>query len=209
MPPEASHREQVAAEAQCIVDNTRHTRYQHPPYRIDDRTGTYNLDCKGFVSLALERIALEHYELVTKAPGHVVPNAGEYYEYFASLSTAASVGWRRLDRLADSRRGDIIAWLLPQSDPAGDSGHVFVVASAPAVIGAGLSAVPAHDASDALHYDDSRLKANGTQETGVGTGTIHFQVDPTTGSPTAFQFGPGDQFHSVPIAIVRLEPLSY
>jgi hypothetical protein len=46
------------------------------------------------------------------------------------------------------------------------------------------------------------------QKTGVGTGTIHFPLDPTTGSPTAFQFGPGDPFHTVRIAIGRLEPIA-
>jgi hypothetical protein len=89
-----------------------------------------------------------------------------------------------------------------------DTGHVLVVARAPEVIGADLSAVRAYDSCDALHYGDSRELANGEQETGVGTGTIHFQVDQTTGSPIAFHLGPGDPFHSVPIAIGRLDPIA-
>jgi hypothetical protein len=42
---------------------------------------------------------------------------------------------------------------------------------------------------------------------GVGTGTSHFKVDPT-GIPTAFHFGLVDCFHSVPIAIGRIEPIA-
>ncbi len=208
MSKEASHAAQVAAEAERIVDNTRHTRYQHPPYDIDARTGTYDVDCSGFVGHVLERIALEHFELIPESPGRPVPGAIKYYEYFASLSAHGSGGWRSTERLADSRRGDIIAWLLPESDPGGDTAHVFVVASAPEVIEAGLSAVRAYDSCDILHYDDSRQLPDGKQITGVGKGTIHFQVDQTTGIPTAFQFGPGDVFHSVPIAIGRLEPIA-
>jgi hypothetical protein len=50
-----------------------------------------------------------------------------------------------------------------------------------------------------VHYDDTRTGGRN----GVGSGTIHFQVD-TAGAPTAFQFGPGDGFHSTDIAIGRL-----
>ena len=42
--------------------------------------------------------------------------------------------------------------------------------------------------------------------TGVGSGTIRLQVD-GTGVPVAFQFKIGDQFHTYPIAIGRLEAL--
>jgi hypothetical protein len=203
---EASHGRQVAAEAERIVDNTRHTRYQYPPYVIDDQTGTYDVDCCGFVSYVLDCVAPEHYKLIGAAANWPVPQAFKYYEFIDSLPTTGTVGWRRIYRLADSRPGDIIAWLLRQT--VGDTGHVFIVAGDPEVVTADQSAVRAYDSSDILHYDDSRQLADGQQETGVGTGTIQFQIDQATGRPTAFQFGPGDCFHSVPIAIGRLEPIA-
>jgi hypothetical protein len=206
MSGEASQGQQVAAEAERIVDNTRHTRYQYPPYSIDDETGTYDVDCCGFVSYVLECIAPEHYDLIPKVDGWPVPQAFKYEEYFHNLPTDGSVGWRRIDRLADSRRGDIIAWRLLQSDSAGDTGHVFIVADDPEVLEAGLYAVRAYDSSNVLHYDDSRDLGDGEQQTGVGTGTIHFEVD-GTGKPTTFQFGPGDPCLSAPIAIGRIEPI--
>lgn len=207
MSSEATKGKQVADEALHIVDNTRHTVYKYPPYRIDDETGTYDLDCCGFVSLVLQRIAPEHYHLIPAVHGWPVPQAFKYYEYFAGLPTVGSVGWRPIGRLTAISEGDVIAWLLG-GDSAGDTGHVFVVAGKPEVLEAGLSAVPAYDSSNVLHYDDSRHLTDGKMRTGVGTGTIRFNVDEATGSPTAFQFGPGDHFHSAPIAIGRLERIA-
>ena len=209
MPGEATRGAQIALQAQRIVDDTRHTRYKYPPYVIDDATGTYEVDCCGFVSLlVLKRIAPEHYTMIQAAPDWPVPQAYKYYEFFDGLSKQGSIGWRRIHRLTDSQRGDIIAWRLLNSDSAGDTGHVFIVSADPEALETGVITVAAYDSSNVLHYDDSRLAPEGQPKTGLGKGSIHFQVDPTTGCPIAFQFGPCDPFRSAPIAIGRLEPIA-
>jgi hypothetical protein len=66
-------------------------------------------------------------------------------------------------------------------------------------------AVMAYDASDILHYDDSRdLGPGQPQQTGVGSGTFHLTIN-ALGIPTAFQFGPGDTVWPDSIAIGRIE----
>ena len=63
----------------------------------------------------------------------------------------------------------------------------------------------AYDASDILHYDDSRdLGPGQPQQTGVGSGTFHLTIN-ALGIPTAFQFGPGDTVWPDSIAIGRIE----
>ncbi len=206
MTAEAFSGEQVAAEAENIIDNVQQTRYQYPPYLIDNETGTYYVDCCGFVSYVLESIAIEHYEMIPPVPGWPVPQAFKYYEFFTDLTTTPLVGWRLIPRLANCVAGDIIAWRLLSPDSTGDTGHVFIVAGDPVVLESGDIAIPAYDSSNVLHYDDSRFLPDGQQTTGVGTGTINFKVD-RSGGPAAFQFGPGDCFHAAPIAIGRLEPI--
>jgi len=54
---------QVAGEALRILGNTRHTTYQHDIF-IDEATGTYDVDCSGFVSYILGRVAPAHLDLI-------------------------------------------------------------------------------------------------------------------------------------------------
>ena len=48
--------EQIAAQAQFIVDNLLQTDYQHVE-KVDVDRGIYDCDCNGFVSIVLERAA--------------------------------------------------------------------------------------------------------------------------------------------------------
>jgi hypothetical protein len=204
MSAEASQGAQIAAEAERIFNNTKQTLYQYPAYVVEENTGRYDIDCCGFVSYILANIAPEHLKMVPTIHWPV-PLAFEYFLYFDSLSTRGSAGWSPVADLRDSLPGDIIAWRRLAS--VGDTGHVFVVVDAPVVVAPGVVAVNACDSSNILHYDDSRSVVDGEQATGVGTGTIRFEID-DTGKPTAFQFGHGDRFHSYSIAIGRLVPIA-
>jgi hypothetical protein len=206
MPARPSIGEHVATEGERIIDNATSTYYKYPPYIIDEATGTYDVDCSGFVSLVLGNVAPVHFGAIVDAEGDIWPRADELYEFLATSPTDDSTGWRRIDRLADSRPGDIIGWPLEPVEPGHDTGHVLIVAGAPQPIDEDHIAVPTYDSSDVLHYDDSRRLPDGQPTTGVGSGTIHFRVDPD-GKPTEFQFGPGDGCHKVPIAIGRLVPI--
>jgi hypothetical protein len=192
----------VADEGLRILENTQQTQYQHDIY-IDEATGTYDVDCSGLVSYILEHVAANHLKLIPMQGGETRLLAHDYYTFFSTLPNDTSNGWRQILYLADARRGDLIAWALPPPNP--DTGHVFVVAERPVPIDAGTMSVMAYDASDILHYDDSRGFGPGQFKTGVGSGIFHLQIN-ANGTASAFQFGPGDPM--VPnssIAIGRIE----
>ena len=198
--------DRVFNEAERIVKNTRHTKYQHKQF-IDEATGTYDVDCSGYVSYALSRVAKRHLALIPKESWWPVPRAYKYYRFFAGLPTDAHKDWRRIERVEDARRGDIIAWELPgEIRKDHDTGHVFIVAETPSSVGDQLMAVRAYDSAALGHYDDTRKGSDGKFQDGVGEGTFHIRVD-ASGKPTAFQFGPGDRFHEDPISIGRVLPL--
>ena len=198
---DASLRQQVAGEAIRILENTQQTQYQHNIY-IDEATGTYDVDCSGLVSHILGRVAPNHLSLISFAPPETRPLAGDYYNFFSSLPAETTNGWRQIPALAHARPGDLVAWAL--TPPNEDTGHVFVVAGDPVQISDDTFAVLAYDASDILHYDDSRGPGPGQFPTGVGSGTFHIQVN-AGGAAVAFQFGPGDPVVPDGIAIGRVE----
>jgi hypothetical protein len=194
---------QVAKEALRILENTQQTNYQHDIY-IDEATGTYDVDCSGFVSYILGLVAPYHLDLIPLPCPETRLLAHDYFNFLSSLPNETTDGWQQIPYLQDAQPGDLIAWALPQVGGQGDTGHVFVVAEQPVAVDADIMAVMAYDASDILHYDDSRGPGPDQFQTGVGSGTFHLQVD-TAGTPIAFQFGPGDPIVTDDIAIGRLE----
>jgi hypothetical protein len=199
-PSATSLRQQIAGGALRILENTQQTRYEHDIY-INEATGTYDVDCSGFVSYILGRVAPNHLSFIPMHSGETRLLAQDYYSFFSSLSNEMVNGWRQILCLRDARPGDLIAWALPPPNP--DTGHVFVVAAEPVALNPNTMAVKAYDASDILHYDDSRGPGREFQ-TGVGSGTFHLQID-ANGKQVAFQFGPGDPVVPNQIAIGRGE----
>ena len=191
---------QVAGEAFRIIKNARHTNYQHNIF-IDEAAGTYDVDCSGFVSYILGRVAPAHLNLIPFGVSDSRLLAQDYYTFFSLLPKETTDGWRQILYLRDVRRGDLIAWPLPPPNP--DTGHVFVVAADSVAVDASTLAVMAYDASDIPHYDDSRGPGKQFQ-TGVGSGTFHLQINPA-GAPVAFQFDAGDPMVPDSIAIGRVE----
>ena len=134
--------------------------------------------------------------------------AHDFEQFFSSLPTETTDGWRQIPDLREARRGDLIAWKV-RNTPPGDTGHVFVIAEEPVVLYPTTTpttmAVMAYDASDILHYDDSRGPGPDQPLTGVGWGILHLQIGPS-GQPIAYQFGLGDPVElDSNIAIARVE----
>jgi len=192
---------QVADEAFRIIENTRHTNYQHDIF-IDEAAGTYDVDCSGLVSYILSRVAPAHLNLIPFGTSESRRLAEDFYTFFSLLPTQITDGWRQILYLRDTRRGDLIAWVLPAPNP--DTGHVFVVAADPVQFADNTMAIMAYDASDIFHYDDSRGSGPGQFRTGVGSGTFHLQVN-AAGTPVAFQFNAPDPVVQNNIAIARIE----
>jgi hypothetical protein len=197
--PRLSLAQQIAWQAEFIVNNIQQTDYQHND-NIDVDRGVYDCDCKGFVGFVLERAAPDHYAMIPIEPGQLRPRAYIYYEFFTSPTLPG--GWQHIDSLLDARRGDIIAWRVAEIVEGQDTGHVFFVAETAVTIDSAVFAIRAYDSADVPHFDDTR----GVGDSGVGSGFINFQVD-DTGAPMAFQFGPSEEmFVTQPIAIGRVEP---
>jgi hypothetical protein len=202
--PRLSLPQQIAWQAEFIVNNLRQTDYQLIE-KIDVDRGIYDCDCNGFVGFVLERAALDHYKMIPKETDQPRPRAFKYYEFFRLWTPESTSGWHQIDFLRDARRGDIIAWRFPEVDieEGKNTGHVIFVADTPVSIDSGIFAIRVYDSAAIAHFDDTR----GDDETGVGSGFINFTVD-DIGRPVAFQFGPSeDQFVTLPIAIGRVEPL--
>jgi hypothetical protein len=198
--PQLSLPGQVASQAEFIVNNFRQSDYQHVD-NIDVDAGIYDCDCNGFAAFVLGRAAPGHYAKIPKETDQKRPRAFKYYEFFTSPALAGT-GWRRIDVLADARRGDVIAWRFPDIELGHNTGHVVIVADTPARDASGNFAVRVYDSAAIPHFDDTRGDKVGQ---GVGSGFINFKVD-AAGAPTEFQFGPAaDKWGTFPIAIGRVE----
>jgi hypothetical protein len=72
---------QVADEALRILENTQQTNYQDNIY-IDEATETYDVDCSGFVSCILGRVAPNHLNLIPLSGKETRLHAHDYYNFF-------------------------------------------------------------------------------------------------------------------------------
>jgi hypothetical protein len=201
--PEFSLPDQVAEQAEFIVNNLQQTDYQYTE-NIEVDEGVYDCDCSQFANFVLSRVAPDHYATLVAAAGEPVPRAFDYYDFFSSLLPTASGDWEQIEVLADAARGDLIAWRFPQIEPGHDTGHVVFVADTPTVYDQGYFGVRVYDSASMPHFDDTRGDGPGQWPSGVGSGFINFQVN-EDGQPVAFQFSPLlSEFTSLPIAIARL-----
>jgi hypothetical protein len=200
LPSKQALPEEVAAQAESIVNNLLQTDYQHDT-EIDPDLGIYDCDCSAFVGWVLNLVAPRHYGSLLEEQGNPQPRplAYQFYRFLVSLSSSPQEGWVAIPQLADAGRGDIVAWEFPILEAHHDTGHTFIVADSPKLQDDDTFAVRVYDSAAEPHFEDTR----GSGETGVGSGFINFQVD-DAGSPSAFQFAPGEPFHQFPIAIGRL-----
>jgi hypothetical protein len=201
--PELSLADQVAGQAEFIVNNLKQTDYQYTE-NIDVGSGVYDCDCSQFANFVLSQTAPDHYATLVAAAAEPVPRAFNYYDFFSSLPPEAGNGWEQVTVLADAARGDLISWQLPL-EAHHDTGHVVFVAGAPAADNQGYLAVRVYDSASMPHFEDTRGDGPAQWPSGVGSGFINFQVD-DAGKPIAFQFSPplSSEFISRPIAIGRL-----
>jgi hypothetical protein len=201
--PELTLSQQVASQAEFIVNNLRHTVYTYTE-KIDVDSGVYDCDCSSFVSFVLDRAAPHHYAMIPKEADTSEPRAFKYYDFLSSLPADSTGAWRQIEDLRHARRGDIIAWRFPKIEEGHDTGHVVFVAETPVTIDFRTLAVRVYDSAVQPHFDDTRGNEPGEFPSGVGSGFINFRLD-DAGHPIAFQFGPSDPFVTLPIAIGRVQ----
>lgn len=194
--------EGIAAKAEDIVDTLTHTVYQHTD-NIDPTTGVYDCDCNGYVAFVLQNTAKRHFAEIPKEASQPRPRAFEYFDFFASLPPSSSGRWERIDLLKNADRGDILAWRSPTVKAHEDTGHVVILAEAPALDPSGdFFTVRIYDSAAEAHFSDTRPSPAGA--TGVGSGIINLKID-GAGRPLAYLFAPPAtaQYSYRPIAIGR------
>ena len=215
--PQSNRRKRVAEEVALVVRPVRRAPDPPRPVAGPVSAGLYDLDCSAFVSYVLRETTPEHYARIPKGVHQACPGALEFAAYFESLTYdevygwrqrceiddalvyESSQGWGRVARLADVRRGDVIAWRFAHAAPGADTGHVLLVADTSSPAGSGVIAVRVFGATRPPGSEESQQE--------VGIRTLLFQVG-RSGAPSAVQFAPSDRFHALPIVIGRLEPLA-
>lgn len=167
--------EPVSEEARRIMTSARETWYSHKTV-VDEKAGRYGVDCSGFVSLVLKRVAPQQLETIPHKDTRRRPLAYEFYEVFASSPSSkreATNGWMRVERLQDARPGDLIAWRKVHFEPGESTGHIVIVDEAPVREADGRFRVVVLDSTSTPHAQDSRKDG----ANGIGRGTMWFTVD--------------------------------
>jgi hypothetical protein len=162
------------------------------------------------VDLILKTVSPKHLaELETKR-GHKRQLADDYEQTFEETTETPKVGsgWQRLERLADARPGDILAWKNPahKTGEHTNTGHVMVIDESPieepsaaTQDGRKTYRVRVIDSTASPHASDTRAET----QSGVGRGTLWLVVD-AAGKPIGYRWkSPRGTLHEAPIAIGR------
>lgn len=193
--------EKLLSEIERILKNTRITTYEHKT-KVDEGKGEYHLDCSGLLCYALKRIAPEHLKAVPKEKGHARQLAEDFQTAFETAPTdpAKATRWLRIERLADAKPGDVIAWRRDPPPPPGEStGHVVILVEVPVKEKDGQFRVVVIDSTSGRHAEDTR----GENENGVGRGTMWLTGD-EQGRPTGYRSSRRDgKLNIKPIAVGR------
>ena len=143
--------------------------------KVDLRKGNFEFDCSGMVNWLLERSAPTAFaELKADRPRVI-----EYVKTLKAIpANQPSAGWRRIEKIADAERGDVVAWPTPDWYPSNATGHMGVLVAPPLAVDGGYLLRLA-DSTSYPHGDDSREGG-----TGFGYGTVFITVDAQTGAGT-------------------------
>jgi hypothetical protein len=174
--------EQVYQEAMRILGGLKKTEYKHDT-DIDEEKGTYYCDCSGFVGYVLNQTVAKDNPKGPLGDGKKRPLAMHYEKAFEATPKPESGGWQRVERVADARPGDVMAWRHAEPKP-GNTGHVVIIAERPVKDEKGLMRVVVIDSTTKPQVDDTR--AAGTS--GIGRGTMWIRVD-DEGRPAAYLRG--------------------
>ncbi|HSI33124.1 MAG TPA: hypothetical protein VK986_05990, partial [Tepidisphaeraceae bacterium] len=142
---------------------------------IDGNAGKFNCDCSGLVSYIVKKELPRHYAVLPVSGKGKRPRAVDFTNAFLAAPAKPEAGnpWHRVERLADAKPGDVIAWKKDPQPPTGNTGHVVVIDAAPREVAAGVWAVTIIDSTTKGHENDTRKPG----ETGVGRGTMYFKTD--------------------------------
>lgn len=199
--PQTSTSERLLREAERIVRGADQTSYSHTT-RVDEAEGVYHLDCSGLLCYILKRVAPAHLKAIPVEKGHARALAVDFETAFAAAPSdpEQATCWLRIERLADARAGDCLAWKHESPQPGGSTGHVVLLVATPVLEADGQFRVTLIDATQTNHAEDTRSAHGGG---GVGRGSMWFVVD-NEGRPTGYRWSQKDGRLQVrPIAVAR------
>lgn len=176
--------ELLAAEAARELSIMKSSIYEHTTF-VDEKTGTFNYDCSGFVGYALTKVLPAHLSAVKTFAGVTRPLAKDYEAFFASITTSKS-GWSRVYKPIDLQPGDVIAWLKPADLVSNNTGHLMIVRVKPYVSPkrADEIIVPVTDSTSTFHGPtDTRSPSR----EGLGNASIGIIID-SKGAPIRYRW---------------------
>jgi hypothetical protein len=145
----------------------------------DTLSGIYKVVCVYYLNHLVDDALPEHYdamlEMVDKT-GIRRLGTEDYYDIFKTIPYGQTAyGWKRIERVADLRPGDVVVW--KKLDGSSTFGHAFLIASVPARDSrwSGAYQVRITDATSTPHSNDSR----GSGGSGVGAGEMLLRAGST------------------------------
>jgi hypothetical protein len=200
-PPPEALAAALTAEARRMIADYPDTRYSHKTY-IDKQQGICEVDCSGFIVVLLKHKSPKHLESIVTT--HKRPLAEDFYAAFTPKQRAPVRGWKPVERLADARPGDVLAWMKVDRVPGDNTGHVMLIAENPTQESPDRFRVRIFDSTLHGHAHDQRTK---TERSGIGQGTLWIDVD-GQGRPSGYRWeSRTGMLHAAPIAIGRVVPL--
>ncbi len=189
----------MLAEANRMLSAVRHTRYAHHSF-VDEATGTFELDCSGFVDYVAQHAVTSGYgELVLATKPRPVAAS------WVQLASAPRTHWSPVANVGALVPGDVVAWLEPARSMSTNTGHVMIVAQAPTRAAGALTVdIAVIDSTEAGHGPgDSRTPA---ATTGLGHGVIRLGTD-AAGVPHAWHWSTqgGSRANTTTIALLHAQ----
>jgi hypothetical protein len=179
--------EALVEEAQRILRAVTTTGYSHTT-TIDETSGTFLVDCSGFVDYALANVLPDAFLDLQNATVKR-PVAKSFVSFTTGLGAGGIGRWRRVTDARTMVPGDVIAWLTPpDSGPTTNTGHVMIASSVgTTVVFAGAEEVQLDviDASESGHGKIDPRTESGAK--GLGSGRIALTID-AQGAPTGYRW---------------------
>jgi hypothetical protein len=167
---------------------------------VDEKSGTYNYDCSGFVGYALSRAVPGAFSVLQ----HKRPVAADFYDHIMLCGPSPDRGgWVRVSTPNELLPGDVIVWLKPDASDSTSTGHIMIVSGVPVKNPqrTGEVLVQVIDSTESGHANDTR----GPGETGLGKGTIGIMTD-NSGLPNGYYWRGGESrlLQKTEIAFARI-----
>lgn len=194
----------LAERLEKMLSTMTETAYQGTT-EINEKTGSLKCDCSGLLSHVLRDQFPEAYLSLRgmEAQWRSRPLSVTFYETFAAAGDGKGNGrWRRIEKMMEVQRGDILAWRIKAIEEGQSTGHVGMVASEPSVQKDGRVRLRIIDSTRGPHSNDTRTE----DSLGVGSGDMYFTVDPG-GKPSGFHVRDGGRLSRNAFAFGRMVKL--